>query len=111
MSAPGFYGSGVANGEQILKLYKGKPRRVVFCNSLPGHYALDARQKGVLDVMKQAGVAAEGLDVGSEMTKVAQTFSRNTGLLHHVQDALLPCIKCIMSRQRVAENDAPRFPL
>jgi simple sugar transport system substrate-binding protein len=66
------YGSGVANGEQILKLYKGKPRRVVFCNSLPGHYALDARQKGVLDVMKQAGVAAEGLDVGGEMTKVAQ---------------------------------------
>src|SRR5690606_20755234 len=59
------------NGEQIIAQHPNT-KLVVFCNSLPGHAALDARQKGVIDAVTKAGVKAEALDVGSDMTKVAQ---------------------------------------
>ncbi|MEM4312082.1 MAG: substrate-binding domain-containing protein [Nitrososphaerales archaeon] len=47
-----------------------KGDNVVVMISEPGHVGLEARAKGILDVMKENGITGDKLDVGKEFTRV-----------------------------------------
>jgi simple sugar transport system substrate-binding protein len=64
------YEAGLAVGKRILKEYT--PKRVVVNNHIPGHTALAARARGIIDVMKKNGIPAEELNVGTDHTQAVQ---------------------------------------
>ena len=64
------YEAGKAVGQRVLKEFK--PKRVVVNNHIPGHTALAARARGIIDVMTENGIPAEELNVGTDHTQAVQ---------------------------------------
>jgi simple sugar transport system substrate-binding protein len=64
------YAAGKAVGKRALKEFT--PKRVVVNNHIPGHTALAARARGIIDVMKENGIPAEELNVGTDNTQAVQ---------------------------------------
>ena len=64
------YEAGVAVGKRILKEFR--PTAVVVNNHIPGHTALAARARGIIDVMTENGIPAEELAVGTDHAQAVQ---------------------------------------
>ncbi len=68
------YDSGVAIAKYVLNNWplQEKPKRYVVVDPLPGHQALDARARGIKDVMSKAGIPGDLIDSTNEQAESVQ---------------------------------------
>jgi simple sugar transport system substrate-binding protein len=66
-----YYRQGRAVGERLATMLSAGDRGVV-CIAEPGHSGLEARAKGIKDVLAEVGIETDKLDTGADMTKALE---------------------------------------
>jgi len=79
------YDSGVLAGREMLKRFR--PKRAVYGNHHPGALNVQEMGQGFIDVMKEAGIEAEAIDITEDPVKGAEIMA-NYLMAHSSTDAV-----------------------